>query len=169
MTTPLTRFQRVLLSTDGTVTNILEAYADEPMEVHKLLQVFDRADDGDALLHLSDDRVLRRRVLLRGRRSRRNFLYAEAVVALDRVDPGIVDGLFGTDKPVGVLLAEARMETFREILQLGREPAGELGAHFGVDPTAELIFRTYRILANRRPIVLITEKFPADFFRDLPD
>ena len=164
-----TRFQRMLLGTDGTVTHILEAYADEPIDVVKLVQVFDTADADDADLGVSgDEKLLRRRVLLRGRRTGWSLLYAEAVVVLDRVHPAFLEGLLETDKPIGVLLADARTETFREILRVGREPAGPTGAHFDVDPDAELIVRTYRIIAGRQPMILITEKFPADAFRGLP-
>ena len=163
-----TRFQRMLLGTDGTVTHILEAYADEPIDVVKLLQEIDTWKAGDARLLLSEGKVLRRHVLLLARRSRRILLYAEAVVVLERADPTLVRGLLETDKPIGVLLAENRTETFREILEVGREPAGSCGAHFGIDPSAELIFRTYRILAGQQPVMLITEKFPADSFRGLP-
>ena len=163
-----TRFQRMLLGTDGTVTHILEAYADEPIDVLKLAQEVDTTNDADAHLGLAgDDKVLRRRVLLRGRDSGQVLLYAEAIVALGRVEPAFLDGLVGTDKPIGILLAENRTETFREILTVEREPAGALGTHFGIGPTAELISRTYRIIARRQPMILITEKFPADCFRDL--
>jgi len=165
----LTRFQRMLMGADGTVTHILEAYADEPIDVVKLHQGVEGSDQRDTELRLApDDEVLRRRVLLRGRRSHRPLLYAEAVVALARVDPSFLDGLIGTDKPIGVLLAEHRTETFREVLIVDREPAGPCGTHFGIEPTADLLFRTYRIVADRRPILLITEKFPADSFRGLP-
>jgi chorismate-pyruvate lyase len=167
--TPLTRFQRILLATDGTVTHILEAYAGEPIEVVKLLQEFDTADEGDGPLRLSgpDEKVLRRRVVLRGARSKQNLLYAEAVVVPGRVEAGFLDGLVGTDDPIGVLLAQARIETFREILRVFREPAGPHGAIFEVDASAELIARTYRILSRGEPILLITEKFPPHLFRSL--
>jgi chorismate-pyruvate lyase len=168
-TAPLTRFQRLLMGADGTVTHILEAYADEPVEVVKLHQGVEVATDADLDLRLSaDDEVLRRRVLLRGRHSRRPLLYAEATVAIARVERSFLDGLVGTDRPIGLLLAENRTETFREVLVMDREPAGSLGTHFAVEPTAELLFRTYRILSRRRPVMVITEKFPTDFFRGLP-
>lgn len=169
-TTPLTRFQRMLLSTDGTVTHILEAYAGEPIEVVKLLQEFDTCAEADAPLDLSvDDKVLRRRVILRSARRRQNLLYAEAVVVPERVDAAFLDGLVGTDDPIGLLLSRARMETFREILRVFREPAGANGAVFGIDPAAELVARTYRILAGGQPILMITEKFPPHLFRSVPD
>lgn len=166
---PLTRFQRMLLATDGTVTHILEAYADEPVEVVKLLQAFDTSNPAEAALLLSDDdKVLRRQVVLRSARSRRNLLYAETTVVVDRVDQALLDGLLATDKPMGLLMAEGRTETFREILAVGRRPAGARGPHFALGPADELIFRTYRIVAGGRPVILITEEFPPTFFRDLP-
>lgn len=159
----------MLLATDGTVTHVVEAYAGEPVEVVKLRQETDVSDEADLELDLPpDEKVLRRRVLLRGRHSKRALLYAEAVVALGRVEPGFLDGLVATDKPIGVLLAEHRTETFREILRVGQEPAGPLGAHFGVAPVEELLSRTYRIMARRQPIIMITEKFPTTFFRGVP-
>lgn len=166
---PFTRLQRLLLSTDGTVTYILEAYADESVEVVKLLQELSASTTADSELDLADqgETVLRRRVILRGNVSGRNLLYAEAVVVPSRVDAPFLDGLVRTDKPIGVLLAELRTESFREILRVGHEPAGRVGNHFGLHAADELISRTYRIISRLRPIILITEKFPPSVFRDL--
>jgi chorismate-pyruvate lyase len=165
---PLTRLQRILVGTDGTVTQLLEIYAGQPVEVVKLEQAFDTAGDGDAGLDVSpDDKVLRREVLLRGAHDRRNLLHAQATVVLARVDPGLVDALLATDRPLGYLLAERRTETFREVLDSGREPAGAVGAHFGLAPTADVVARTYRITAGGKPVALVKERFPAGFYREL--
>ncbi len=167
--TSFTRFQRMLLGTDGTVTHILEAYAEEPIAVVKLLQRIGTGDGVDPTLELAaGDKVLTRHVVLRGSQSGRNLLYAEALVAIARVSPVVLDGLVTTDRPLGILLAENRTEAFREILGVGRAPAGEVGAHFGLDAGAELIWRCYRIVVGRRPTMVITEKFPSSSFRDLP-
>lgn len=168
VTLGLTRFQRILLGTDGTVTDILEAFAGEPMEVVKLLQAFDAPNEGDADLVVDGERVLRRQVLLRGRRTRRSLLYAEAVVVVDRVHPGIVDGLLQTDEAIGVLLAHHRTETFREILRIDGRPAGDLAAHFGIDPSDEMLSRAYLVISGGRPVIHIVEAFPGAFFRGLP-
>ena len=166
----LTRFQRILLGTDGTVTHILEAYAGEPIEIVKLLQRFDVSDDGDADLLITDrETVLRRQVLLCGRRTHRTLVYAEVVVVVARVEQALIAGLVETDTPIGTLLRKARTETLREVLVADSEPAGTCAAHFGIDPDADLIFRTYRIVSGGQPIILVTEKFPAHFFRDVPD
>lgn len=167
--TSLTRFQRVLLGADGTVTHILEAYADEPIEAVKLLQELDTSDARDEPLDLpAGASVLRRRVLLRGVRSRRTLLYARAAVVPERVGVEFLEGLITTNEPIGRLLSENRTETFRQILEVGAEPAGECAAYFGIEPSAALLHRSYVISSGRTPIMLITEKFPAEFFRDLP-
>ncbi len=168
MTLELTRFQRILLGTDGTVTALLEAFAGEPMQLMKLHQAFDTSKEGDPGTIEPGVKVLRRRVLLSGRHTRRSLVYAEAVVVIERVDSDVLDGLVGTDKAIGVLLAESRTETFREILGVDREPAGDLSARFGIEPTDDVLWRTYRILSGGQTAIVITEKFPADVFRNLP-
>lgn len=165
----MTPFQRILLGTDGTVTTLLEAFADEPIEAVKLSHAFGMSTGDDTVLDIPlDTRVLRRRVVLRGGRTHRNLLYAEAVVVADRAAPDLLDALFHTDAPIGRLLAEQRTETFREVLLVDREPAGACALHFGIDPRAEVVFRTYRIVSDGRPLMLITEKFPLERFWWLP-
>ena len=167
-TTPLTRFQRLLVGGDGTVTHVLEAYADEPIEAIKLRQDHDVARDVDAPLELEENAaVLRRQVLLRGARTWRNLLHASAVLAIGRIGPGVLDGLLTTSKPIGRLLAESRTETFREVLEIGCLSGDPRGIHFGMVPSADLIFRTYRITSGGRPIMVVTEAFPATSFLGL--
>ncbi len=166
--TGLTRFQRILVRTDGTVTQLLEVYAGEPIEVVKLAQAIDTSDENDVGLDLSvGDKVLRRKVILRSARTCRNLLHAESVVVVDRVDPCLVDGLLRTNTPLGRLLVECRTETFRQVLHVGTEPAGTVGSHFGIELSAHVIVRTYRIVARRRPVALVMERFPTVFFREL--
>jgi chorismate-pyruvate lyase len=63
-------------------------------------------------------------------------------------------------KPLGQLMLECQLETFKEILDCGRELAGSLADYFTLAPTAPVIFRTYRTFVHHRPVMLITEKFP---------
>jgi chorismate-pyruvate lyase len=163
--TPPGVLQRVLLTTDGSVGRILEVYADEPIEVVKLEQWSAPCGQEQPALELgADDEGLRRRVILRGAETCRSFIHAECLIALERLHPTVRSGLLDTDAPIGKLLTTVRAETFREILSAGRAPAGALCAHFGIDETDELFVRTYRIIANGLPIMLITEKFPTTWF-----
>ena len=162
---PLNTFQRILLMTDGTVTDVLEAFANEPMRVIKLSQSFDTLDSERAELERpATDRVLRRSILLQGARSGTNYMYADSVITPDHLHPAVLEGLLVSDKPLGRLIAQYRIPTFREILALGFEPAGSCAQHFSVDETTKMVFRTYRILVGERPVVRITEKFPVTWF-----
>jgi chorismate-pyruvate lyase len=163
--TPLSTLQRVLLMTDGTVTDVVEAYANERIHVMKLSQSFGTVDSERPELELDPtERILRRRILLQGASTGTNYIYADSVVTPDHLHPDVVDGLLVTDTPLGRLLARHRVETFREIVALGFEPAGTCAGFFEIDPTTKLVFRTYRIIVNQRPVVRITEKFPVTHF-----
>jgi chorismate-pyruvate lyase len=163
----LSSFQRILLTTDGTVTEILEAHLWEAIRIVKLHQECLETDASVPYLDIGPHApVLIRKIILRGKPSDRNYIYAESIVALDRLDDRLRHGLIETQKPVGQLMLEARLETFREILSCCLEPAEEIGVHFGIGSDATLISRTYRVFANKQPFMLITEKFPETAFRD---
>jgi chorismate-pyruvate lyase len=163
--TPLSTLQRVLLMTDGTVTDVLEAYANEHIHVTKVSQSFAMVNSERPELDLGEtDRVMRRKVLLQGSATGINYLYADSVITPDHLDSGVVEGLLTSDTPLGRLLARHRVETFREIVAVGFEPAGTCAGYFEVDPTTKLVFRTYRIIVGQRPVVRITEKFPVTHF-----
>ena len=159
----LSSFQRILLTTDGMVTEMLEAYFWERMVVNKLFQeAYELEAELPDLECKAGERVLDRRILLRGRMSHVNRLYAESFIALDRLPEHIREGLLGSSKAIGLLLLENRLETFREILRCAQEPAGELAEHFGLSSEDALISRVYRVESYGRPIMLISEKFPKE-------
>ncbi len=160
-------FQRILLTTDGTVTEILEAHLFESMRVVKLYE--EQITTDKAIPYLEVDtgtEVIARKILLRGKYAHKNYIYAESVLVPARLSPQMRDDLLSTRKPIGLLILEARMETFREILSCQRELMGDVAQYYGLPEDAALISRTYRIYAGGQPIMLITEKFPESYFRD---
>jgi len=162
---PPALLQRVLLTTDGSVGRILENYAGEAIEAVKLEQYNSAGGEVCHALDLAaDDERLTRCVLLRGSQSGRTLVYAETLVALDRLHPLVRSGLLSTSEPIGRLLTTARAETFRDILSTGRVRAGAIGAHFDIAEDDDLFVRTYRIVCGGRPVMLITEKFPTTWF-----
>lgn len=162
----LSAFQRILLTTDGTVTEILEAFAGESIRVIKLHQDVTNLERAIASLELPwGEPILRRSILLQGHMSLVNFIYADSIIALDRLTEGVRDGLLTSKKGIGMLILEHHIETFKEILDCGIEPAAELSEYFQIEPEASLIYRTYRMLSGGRPIMVITEKFPSSYFQ----
>jgi chorismate-pyruvate lyase len=162
----ITPFQRILLTTDGMVTEILEAYLWERMKVIKLFQDYFTLDHEIPSLEVGKgSKVMQRKVLLRGGLSQKNHLYAESIIIPDRLDEKIRDSLIHTNKPIGLLILENRLETFREILDCGKEEAQDLAGYFNINRNDFLIFRTYRVFSNHVPIMLITEKFAENGMR----
>lgn len=162
----LSTLQEILLRTDGTVTHILEACAQEPIGLVNLSQHERQCDSADPYLQLQrDEPVLVRSVLLRGMRSGRTMMYADSTMVLDRLEPSFAAAIREGNRPIGPLLAQGRAETFREILLIDEEPAGPIAPFFDVDPESKVFLRTYRIIAGGQPLMYITEKFPVTSFR----
>jgi chorismate-pyruvate lyase len=157
--------QRILLTTDGNVSRILENYAGEAIVAVKLDQIASPAGDACHALELEPhDERLTRRVLLRGGQSGRSLLYAETLVATGRLHPVVRAGLLSTSEPIGRLLTAARLETFRDILSSGVTRDAAVAARFGIAESEDLFVRTYRIVSGGHPIMLITEMFPTTWF-----
>jgi chorismate-pyruvate lyase len=156
--------QRLLLGTDGTVTQLLAGCVGEGIRAVILSQHLRPAGAERHALGLGRRRrILDRRVLLRGTVTGRDYVCGESLIALDRLAPAMSRRLLRTDAPIGLLLREHRTETFREILHCGMVPARDLGAHFGTSEATPLVARTYRVWIDRRPAMLITEKFPQSY------
>jgi chorismate-pyruvate lyase len=155
---PLLR--RAVLATDGTVTNLIESLLErvviEKLGCEQLVAPLAAWPD-----LLAGTAVLHRTVLIRGAESRRIFLHAESLLVLECLDPAIREELLGTDKPIGKLIREYKLESYRELLGSAGEPAGLLAPVLGVDAAEPLIARTYRIHIGGRPAIQITERFLA--------
>jgi chorismate-pyruvate lyase len=151
--------QKVLLTTDGTVTQLLEIFTGERISVQKLDHSL--VTDAPPSLRVSTaEPVLSRRILLRG--PTRPYMYAQSQLVLSRLPPGMREAILQTDTPIGQLWKAARLETFREIIDFRRERDTDVAALFGVDVT--LLSRSYLISAGGAPMGLIVEKFPVTYF-----
>lgn len=157
----LSTLHRILLTTDGTLTEILEAYFLERLQLIKLSEEFVRQEGPLRQLDLrGGESVIVRRILLQGEQSRRTYIYAESLIVLDRLDAPIRHKLLHTQTPIGRIWIESRLETFKEFIRAQREPAEDLGEYFRIDEDEPLISRTYRVIAKGLPVMMITEKFP---------
>ena len=110
--------------------------------------------------------VIERKILLQGKISRNNWVYAESILVPDRLDEKLKNALLVSQEPMGRLWLEHRLETFKEIVDSAREPAEDLADYFKIERSDKLLSRTYRVFSGRRPIILITEKFPETFFKN---
>jgi chorismate-pyruvate lyase len=156
--------QRVLLITDGTLTEILEAWRLERILLVKLGYQALRDADTDELLAVNNgDRVLERRILLSGEKSHINYVYAESLIAVDRLGSKFKNDLQHSNIPLGQLWLNHRLETLKEMVAIRRKAAGELSEYFNIPPEASIFVRRYRVFSGAAPVMLITEHFPSAY------
>ena len=148
-------FLRTLLVADGTVTKSLEAFFWEQVEVHNLGQApACLTHKVPALDLLVGDTVLERRVRLLGMESKRVFALAHSLIKLEALPEHLREDLQQGRIGIGELLRERGLETYREILDVGQS-----------DVLGETIYRTYRIVIQHQPAILITETFPCSVYQ----
>ncbi|WP_036798420.1 chorismate pyruvate-lyase family protein [Pleurocapsa sp. PCC 7319] len=161
----LSTFQRILLTTDGTLTEILEAYLFEQIRVVKLSEgIVSITQDILPLEVKQGSEVIERKILLQGKISRKNFIYAESILVTERLEEKFKDELLHSKTPLGRLWLENKFETFKEIVDTAEETVGKLSTYFPIQPEDSILSRTYLVFSQGKPIIMITEKFPASYF-----
>ena len=161
----LSSFQRILLKANGTVTAMLEAYLSEPIQVVKLSENLAKMELKLPNIKLNqEEQVIARKVLLQGKISRRNFIYADSLILINNLDERFSHQLLNTKIPIGKLWSEQKVETFKEIIDTGIEPANKLSNYFCIEPEENILFRTYSVSSQGKITMIITEKFPESYF-----
>lgn len=161
----LSLLQKLIISSDGTLTRMLEVILGENLSTIKLSEsVQPNSQPLDALALPAGAPILRRKILLQGQSSGRNWLYADSSIALERTAPDFRAQLLDSQTPIGKLWLEHQVATFKDIIAAEQHPAGELADYFAIQPQESLLSRTYRVLNDSQPVMLITEKFPAAYF-----
>lgn len=160
----LNLLQRILLCTDGTVTDLIALYAGEEIQVHKVRQEIVVCQPPPVLRCDGPVQVLNRQILLQGQR--RNFLYADSQFIFVRFSPDMQQRLLHTNQPIGLLWKQERLETYREIIDKSIVRCPHLAHYFELPEDAWFISRTYLIHHGGRPLGAITEQWPTSAFAD---
>jgi chorismate-pyruvate lyase len=156
----LSAVERALLVIDGTVTRFLEAYMMEPIDIIRLGETRERLTRPHVWLELpKGEAVVSRRVLLRGRYSDHVYASAASLVVPYRVKNAVqpVDGRI--PEGLGRMLLNGRTEQYRELLWYGKEIANDLPGEMRTLDTECSMARTYRIIVQGKPAMMITEWF----------
>ncbi len=161
-------FLRTLLVTDGTVTKSIEAFFWENVRVEKCVQeqCLLSADLPSINAKIGEP-VLKRHVVLRGCSSNDIYAYATSYLLTDLLDEKIKQQLLEGKIGIGELLREIGLETYREIVDFGRElyqinqDENQPDKMDSQEPKfVEVIYRTYTININGKHAIQITERFP---------
>ncbi len=162
----LAPLQRIILTTDGTLTKVLEAYLLEKIHIIKLIEEkMVLAKDILPLEIQIGEEVIRRTVTLQGEKSLRHWLYAESIIIPERLDTNFNRDLVEQKHvPIGKLWLQHRIEIFKQLMLITRETAGELANYFNIPKEDNLLGRTYCVYSGKRPIMMITDRFPESYF-----
>jgi len=153
--------QRVLLVTDGTLTEILEASFLERIQLVKVTQQVIPAKKEHSQLELKDEEaVMERQILLRGSESGRNYVYAESLIAVDRLGPALSTELLNSQVPLGRLWLEHKLETFKEMVEVDYRASEGLSKYFDGDGPSLFLVRRYRVWSGKRVVMVVTEYIP---------
>ncbi len=154
---------RLLLVTDGTVTELLEALAGESLKLGLKKQFVDRTENHPGI-SLSDRHsdCLYRQVTLRGEKTGQDLLYAESLILHQELRPDARDMLEQQNSPLGVILSRQLADNHREIVDCGYRCSATAANHLGLDQDHEFLYRVYRVLVKTTPIAIITEWFPLE-------
>lgn len=163
---PVSKWQRLLLTTDGSVTTLLEVLTGKPVVVKTLLQQVVRADtERAAALDVEEgDNINYRVVVLKNDDDDRPLIYAESYTPIARVQKEFRHDLMKADVPIGRILTQRRIESRREIRRVGVISNDELSDLFGVPHDVPLLSRTYDIISHGMVLIRITETFPSTSF-----
>lgn len=159
----LSLFQKVLLTTDGSVTELLSLYVGEQIRAKKIEQSI-RLGGAPATLACSPDtQLLHRKIMLVD--STKSHVFAESVFIFERFSKSIQSKLLETDAPIGLLWKQEKVEMYREIIDTSVKQCATISAHFGLLPDTQLLSRTYLLHQNARPFGVISESFPLHSFK----
>ena len=161
---------RMVLIADGPVTTTLAGCIGEPIVARRVRQAgparlgtllaaagpWWHADE--ELLGLTPlERVIARRAVLSGARSRVPYVLAEALVVADRLPGMIADRLLLADASLDRLLVAARVEAHRELIDVVAVRADDAGDHLDTARRASLIRRTSATVIRGRTVAAVTE------------
>ena len=113
----LSPVQKMLLGTDGSVTNLLEVITGSPVEIETVVQEVIPADSSIATELVIDegDEVNYRVVKLKKSGTSEPLIYAVSHTPLKRLEPSFREDLIRADIPIGVILKNHQIESRRDI------------------------------------------------------
>ncbi len=154
---------RLLLVTDGTVTELLEALTGEPLGLGLKKQSVDRTENHPTMAPLDGHSAcLYRRITLRGEKTGQDWLYAESVILHQNLESDARQMLEQRQIPLGAILDRQLPDNHREIVDCGYRKNTAAADHLGLERDYAFLYRVYRILAQTSLIAVITEWFPID-------
>lgn len=152
---------RLLLITDGTVTELLEALVGEPLKIGWRNQVrtgLKNHPDAQEMHNISE--CLERAIALQGESTSVRWLYAESVIYHQLLPPEAQEMLVEDKIPIGTVLREQTSDNHRKIVDCGHETNRRAADILGLESDYNFLYRNYDVHVGPNRIMNITEWFP---------
>ena len=161
----LNPIHRIFLTTDGSITKILEAITEKEIKIETLEQKIVKADEKIArILEIEKGEEVNFRIV--------NIVADNEVIGhaisytpLSRLDETFKEDLMRADIPIGRIIRKHRLEVRREINRGGVMRADKFANIFGIRTDDFILFRNYNIIHRGEILINITEYFPLNCFR----
>lgn len=160
----LSSAQKILLTTDGSVTAILDVLKDN-VNITTLIQEFVPADVEMARhVQVDEGKTVNYRVVTINSGTE-PLIYAISVVPLNRLNEDIREDMIRADTPIGRILKNHDIESRREIKSVFMEDADQnVKEIFKTD--SPFLSRTYDIIYRGEILIWLKEMFPCNMFVD---
>lgn len=160
----LSSAQKILLTTDGSVTAILDVLKGH-VDINTIKQEFIPADYEIAqYLNIDKGDTVNYRVVII-KTPQEPLIYAVSLVPIKRLNKEIKEDLIRADIPIGRILKNHNIESRREIKSIFVEEAdAELRDIFKTD--SPLLSRTYNIIHHDEILIYLKEMFPCSLFKE---
>jgi len=147
---------RICAGTDGSVTYLLEVMTKQQVDVVTRIQEVGEATEAEAILLgiKQGDPVNHREVVLEV--VGKPYVFARSLAPIDLIPQGIKADLLRADIPIGRILRKYKLETRRDILNIGMKTGK------GVFSDVPVLSREYFIIHGGRVLMWINEQFPVD-------
>ncbi len=165
----LSKLQKLILLTDGSITTLLEIITGKPVTIKTLTQGITKADyEISELLEIEEgDNINYRVVILKNVDSDTPLIHAESYTPISRLQKQVKHDLMKADIPIGKIMRERKIESRREIEKIETLFNDELSEMFAVPHHVPMLSRTYNIINNDMVLMRITETFPSTSFLGL--
>lgn len=160
----LSSAQKILLTTDGSVTAILDVLKGH-VDIQTLKQEFTPANKEMAKnLDIEEGETVNYRVVII-KTPDEPLIYAISLVPLKRLDNDFKEDLIRADIPIGRILKKHNIESRREIKSIFTEKINsELEDIFKTD--SQMLSRTYNIIHHDEILIWLKEMFPYSLFQE---
>ena len=169
----LSPLHRILLHTNGTVTQVLRQWTGSIINIVKpplnSCFLWDKLDKND--LYYKADSVNHsctqfkyREVILQSAATSTNLVYALSLICYQNLTPTVLHKLDHTDLGIGMVIDTEKLETYREILAFKKFKVKDFKFFQKIFPRAKhaILHRCYVLYHERKPCFIINEYFPSE-------